>query len=143
MSVSEDVVEGLICMSCHQLVDGTAPGHPRFCGEGCQHEAQPKRRKKQPKQPRCETCGRHFRNVTGMKMHVDAVHGGKKDQWLCVACGRTFPTQYGLMQHVVSDSPMRECSTCGKRFVSHKALKDHAEATGHCFAVKRNAEAGE
>ena len=134
VSVADDIVNGFLCMVCTGVINSESPGHPRCCSPMCEATvAHQGRRKKQPKAPRCSTCGRMFKNPLALNQHCDSVHGGKSNQWLCAACGRLFSTQYALMQHVGSDTRQTTCATCGKVLGSHKALRDHCETTRHGF----------
>lgn len=36
---AEDVLEGLLCQCCGELIDGEEPGYPRYC-EDCQEETE-------------------------------------------------------------------------------------------------------
>lgn len=35
MSAADDILEGLYCQCCGDLIDGDEPGYPRSC-EGCE-----------------------------------------------------------------------------------------------------------
>lgn len=100
--IADDIVDGLICQYCQQLVDGDAPGHPRTC-PSC--KADERRKPRQTSRTRtippaaakqnealpkwklnadddvvvryhCASCTKHFSSDEAARDHVRAAHGG-------------------------------------------------------------------
>ena len=76
---------------------------------------------------KCETCGKLFPDIGGLKKHINNVHE-KKRQVTCEKCGKDFTQPYSLKVHmkaVHEGQKEHKCEQCGKVFGYKLTLKDH------------------
>ena len=74
----------------------------------------------------CEHCGKAFGGPSALKVHVDAVHVGKKVS--CDRCDKLFTQAKSLKIHKITvHDGIRKyvCSQCGKAFTQSGDLKRH------------------
>ncbi|XP_063632015.1 zinc finger protein 431-like isoform X1 [Cydia splendana] len=103
----------------------------------------------------CDFCGRSFKNVTNLKVHITYAHTGScecdvcglkfKNQWClarhkakthnakdykCPKCPEQFQSQYHKQKHLITTHDIgHKCSYCGKMFTRNSFMKDHIRRT--------------
>ncbi|CAH2079330.1 unnamed protein product, partial [Iphiclides podalirius] len=103
----------------------------------------------------CDFCGRSFKSVTNLKVHITYAHtgacecevcGGKyKNQWClsrhmarhhdamdykCPKCPELFRSQYHKQKHLIEAHDIgHRCAHCGKMFTRNSFMKDHVRRT--------------
>lgn len=99
----------------------------------------------------CDFCGRAFRNVVNLNMHISYAHAGTctcdvcgmkcKNQWClarhrakthdakdykCPKCPEKFQSQYHKQKHLIKMHDVgHKCAHCGKMFTRNSFMKDH------------------
>ena len=75
----------------------------------------------------CERCGKRFRNLRLMRLHIKNIHEHKP--CLCSVCGKTFKNYMSVHNHKVkvhyAEENERQCQKCGLRFSNPSLLKSH------------------
>ncbi|XP_039656777.1 zinc finger protein 37-like isoform X2 [Perca fluviatilis] len=73
----------------------------------------------------CETCGKTFRNISLLKIHM-AIHKSERP-YLCKTCGKDFKVASILKAHMRTHTVRKlcDCKTCGKRLSCVASLKSH------------------
>lgn len=103
----------------------------------------------------CDFCGRSFKNVANLKVHITYAHTGScecdvcgvkyKNQWClgrhkakshnakdfqCTKCSERFQSQYHKQKHLIKVHDIgHKCSYCGKMFTRNSFMKDHIRRT--------------
>ncbi|KAM3957655.1 LOW QUALITY PROTEIN: uncharacterized protein ACR2FA_008364 [Aphomia sociella] len=103
----------------------------------------------------CDFCGRCFRNVANLNVHISYTHTGScecnicgiqyKNQWClarhrarkhnakdykCPKCPDKFPSQYHKQKHLIKVHDIgHKCTYCGKMFTRNSFMKDHIRRT--------------
>ena len=84
----------------------------------------------------CGTCSKRYKSYSSLKIHVQKVHEGKKDQ--CKVCGISYSDKSRLTRHVQRvheklNMKTHICETCGKGITNAAALREHKRAVhdGH------------
>lgn len=103
----------------------------------------------------CDFCGRSFRNVSNLKVHISYSHTGScecdicgikyKNQWClarhrakshnakdfkCPKCPEHFPSQYHKQKHLIKVHDIgHKCTYCGRMFTRNSFMKDHIRRT--------------
>lgn len=103
----------------------------------------------------CDFCGRSFRNVANLNVHLSYAHTGScecdicglkyKNQWClarhratkhnakdykCPICPELFQSQYHKQKHLIKVHDIgHKCSYCGKMFTRNSFMKDHVRRT--------------
>ncbi|XP_053623462.1 zinc finger protein 62-like [Plodia interpunctella] len=103
----------------------------------------------------CDFCGRCFRNVANLKVHISYAHTGccecticgakYKNQWClarhrakvhnakdygCTKCPEKFPSAYHRQKHLIKAHDIgHKCSYCGRMFTRNSFMKDHIRRT--------------
>lgn len=103
----------------------------------------------------CDFCGKTFRNVTNLKVHLSYTHTGAcecdvcgikyKNQWClarhkarvhnakdykCEKCSEVFNSQYQRQKHMIKEHDIgHKCTYCGKMFTRNSFMKDHIRRT--------------
>lgn len=103
----------------------------------------------------CDFCGRSFRNVANLNVHINYTHTGScecdicgikcKNQWIlarhrakthnardykCPKCPEQFPSQYHKQKHMIKMHNIgHKCSYCDKMFTRNSFMKDHIRRT--------------
>ncbi|XP_048747485.2 zinc finger protein 595-like [Ostrea edulis] len=77
----------------------------------------------------CKECNKTYLTSNHLKMHVEGVHGGKKNH-ACKICGKCFSYTTSLKVHEMTHGEYRpyRCTVCGQGFVNSHSLKYHREA---------------
>ena len=81
----------------------------------------------------CETCGKKFSSMSGLKHHLE-LHGGIK-KYQCNKCPKAFPTIAYLNRHnrnhvIKSKEKTHSCDICSKNFYFIGALRAHLKSHG-------------
>lgn len=73
--IADLMIDGALCMQCGVALDGTAPGHPRYCSHRCRRQAEYDKVPVESSTPKklCTICGKKIK-VAGEKDHMRAVH---------------------------------------------------------------------
>ncbi len=75
----------------------------------------------------CATCGKCFKSIGGLKLHMKGGHTEHK--CVCSECGKVFKYQHMMDQHMIfhkgPDAWEYQCSECGKKCVSKQKLEEH------------------
>ncbi|XP_060809251.1 zinc finger protein 208 [Amyelois transitella] len=103
----------------------------------------------------CDFCGRCFRNVANLKVHISYAHTGccecticgakYKNQWClarhrakvhnakdygCTKCPEKFPSAYHRQKHMIKAHDIgHKCTYCGRMFTRNSFMKDHIRRT--------------
>ncbi|XP_038221069.1 zinc finger protein 91-like isoform X2 [Zerene cesonia] len=103
----------------------------------------------------CDFCGRSFKNVTNLNVHISYAHTGAcecaicgnqyKNQWClnrhkakchnakdfkCPNCPELFPSQYHRQKHLIKVHDIgHKCTYCGRMFTRNSFMKDHIRRT--------------
>ncbi|XP_028156447.1 zinc finger protein 26-like [Ostrinia furnacalis] len=103
----------------------------------------------------CDFCGRTFKNVINLKVHISHSHSGSaecntcgvkfKNQWClarhrakshdvknykCPKCPEFFKSQYDKQKHLIKvHDTGHKCEHCGKMFTRNSFMKDHIRRT--------------
>lgn len=103
----------------------------------------------------CDYCGRAFKNVANLKVHISYSHSGSaecdicgikyKNQWClarhrakshdvkdykCSKCPELFRSQYDKQKHLIRVHDIgHKCEHCGKMFTRNSFMKDHIRRT--------------
>ncbi|XP_013164615.1 PREDICTED: zinc finger protein 62 homolog isoform X2 [Papilio xuthus] len=103
----------------------------------------------------CDFCGRSFKSVTNLKVHITYAHTGAcecnicgtkyKNQWClsrhkakhhnakdykCPKCPELFQSQYHKQKHLIQNHNIgHKCSYCGKMFTRNSFMNDHIRRT--------------
>jgi KRAB domain-containing zinc finger protein len=103
----------------------------------------------------CDFCGRSFKNVANLKVHISYTHTGScecnicgakyKNQWClarhrakchnakdykCPKCPEQFQSQYHKQKHLIKVHNIgHKCEQCGKMFTRNSFMKDHVRRT--------------
>ncbi|XP_064075963.1 zinc finger protein 62 homolog isoform X3 [Vanessa tameamea] len=103
----------------------------------------------------CDFCGRSFKNVANLKVHITYAHTGSceceicgakyKNQWClgrhrakshnakdfqCTKCPERFQSQYHKQKHLIKVHDIgHKCTYCGKMFTRNSFMKDHIRRT--------------
>ncbi|XP_023939802.2 zinc finger protein 808 [Bicyclus anynana] len=103
----------------------------------------------------CDHCGRTFKNVANLNVHITYAHAGTcecsvcgakyKNQWClgrhmakchnakdfqCTKCSERFPSQYHKQKHMIQAHEIgHKCSYCEKMFTRNSFMKDHIRRT--------------
>lgn len=103
----------------------------------------------------CDSCGRSFKNVTNLKVHISYAHKGLvecsicfakfKNQWClsrhkaknhdskefqCPKCPELFHSQYHKQKHLIKvHNTGHKCTYCGRMFTRNSFMKDHIRRT--------------
>lgn len=103
----------------------------------------------------CDFCGRTFKSVTNLNVHLSYAHTGAcecevcgakyKNQWClsrhrarkhdareyrCPKCPELFPSQYHKQKHLIKVHDIgHKCAHCGKMFTRNSFMKDHVRRT--------------
>ena len=86
----------------------------------------------------CFTCSKVFQSQAECKMHISAVHEGRKLNYQCPICSYLFANQRALKEHAERfhkekkienfDRPRKlnnQCAICSYQFLNHSALNEH------------------
>lgn len=152
---------GLLCANRSALNQHLLSGHmntpvvqppPRQAAPRQSHAlAQPQTPPRQPQAPathqqhRCNICRATFNTHHALDQHSSAVHARNPHQrppartppFTCATCTKSFPNQYALDQHLVSDAhpgrgqrrtpaPVYRCDECSRTFDVKDMLTLHA-----------------
>uniref|UniRef100_A0A1E1WFQ6 C2H2-type domain-containing protein n=3 Tax=Pectinophora gossypiella TaxID=13191 RepID=A0A1E1WFQ6_PECGO len=103
----------------------------------------------------CDFCGRSFKNVANLNVHISYAHTGAiecdiclakfKNQWClsrhkakthdakdfkCPKCPEMFQSQYHKQKHLIKIHNVgHKCSYCGRMFTRNSFMKDHIRRT--------------
>ncbi|XP_034838292.1 zinc finger protein 728-like isoform X2 [Maniola hyperantus] len=103
----------------------------------------------------CDYCGRSFKNVANLNVHITYAHTGAcecevcgvkyKNQWClgrhkakshnakdfqCSKCDERFQSQYHKQKHMIKAHEIgHKCTYCGKMFTRNSFMKDHIRRT--------------
>lgn len=103
----------------------------------------------------CDFCGRSFKNVANLRVHMSYTHTGScecsicgvkfKNQWClarhrakchdakdykCPKCPEQFQSQYHKQKHLIKMHNIgHKCEQCGKMFTRNSFMKDHVRRT--------------
>lgn len=103
----------------------------------------------------CDFCGRSFKSLANLKVHVTHAHTGSceceicgtkyKNQWClgrhmakshnvkdfqCTKCPERFQSQYHKQKHLITVHDIgHKCTYCGKMFTRNSFMKDHIRRT--------------
>ncbi|XP_013146542.1 PREDICTED: zinc finger protein 836-like isoform X2 [Papilio polytes] len=103
----------------------------------------------------CDFCGRSFKSVTNLKVHITYAHTGTcecnicgtkfRNQWClnrhkaknhnakdykCPKCPELFQSQYHKQKHLIQNHDIgHKCSYCGKMFTRNSFMNDHIRRT--------------
>ena len=76
---------------------------------------------------KCPACEKQFVKANTLRMHIDNVHRGNRQQKECNLCGKLIFSDSGMYSHMKSahSSGDREhvCNECGAGFVLPSKLK--------------------
>lgn len=103
----------------------------------------------------CDFCGRGFKNVANLNVHISYSHAGSKECEICLAkfrnqwclsrhkakthdakdfkcpkCPEMFPSQYHKQKHLIKMHDIgHKCNYCGRMFTRNSFMKDHIRRT--------------
>ncbi|KAM9331778.1 uncharacterized protein KZ484_017036 [Pholidichthys leucotaenia] len=137
----------------HKRLHTDEKPHPRnFSEKQLQYTPRRKSNNRKPKEKKpilCETCGKCFKRIHDLIVHVRS-HTGEKP-YCCETCGKHFTTKGDLSVHtrIHTGEKPHLCGLCGKSFTNSSSLSSHmrmhtgvkpycCEKCGKSFAQRSN-----
>ena len=74
---------------------------------------------------KCDKCGLHLSNASGLRKHVRRVHEKSGPTYQCSVCSKSFFDKFDLSRHTRTHTEKPRCDKCGDKIKSTKLEKKH------------------